>query len=227
MTVDERQSGEEATVRIMLVEDHTTVRQALALVLEQEREFEVVAQAGSLAEARQAATEFDVAIVDLGLPDGHGADVITELRKISPKSLMLVLTASFERTELARAVEAGASGLLHKATPLEEITQAVRRLLAGEALISMEEVIELLRLATSERKKDYEEQMAAQQLTPREREILQALAEGLSDRQIADRLHISFETERNHISNIFGKLGVDSRLQALLFAVRRGIVEIR
>ncbi len=211
----------------MLIEDHATVRQALAFVLEREPELEVVAQAGSLAEARQSSADFDVAIVDLGLPDGHGTEAIRELRTINPQIAVLVLTASLDRTEFARAVEAGASAVLHKSTPLDKIPQAVRRLVAGEALLSPNEVIELLRLAASEREREYHARMAVQQLTRREKEILQGLAEGLNDRQIAERLHISFETERSHMTNILVKLGADSRLQALVFAARSGIVEIR
>lgn len=225
---DERQPQEGEVGRIVLVDDHATVRQALALVLSREPGLEVVAQAGSISEVRGlSSSEFDLAIVDLGLPDGHGAEAITELRKLNPQGMMLVLSATSERTELARAVEAGASGLLHKATPLEEIPQAVRRLLAGEALLQAEDVIDLLRLASSERRKDFQGQDSAQQITSREKEILQALADGLNDKEIAERLDISFDTVRNHMKSIFAKLGAGSRLQAVLFAVRHGIVEVR
>jgi DNA-binding NarL/FixJ family response regulator len=225
-TTTMRQSREDQTIRVGLVEDHIAVRQALAYILEREGGFEVVAQAGSVVEAREFSTEVDVAIIDLGLPDGDGIGVIKELREKNPEIIGLVLSATSDRTQLARAVEAGAAGLLHKATPLQEITQAVRRLVAGEALIAMEEVIEFLRLASREREKEYQEHLVVQQLTLREKEILQCLAEGLNDRQIAQGLHISFETERNHMTSIFAKLGVQSRLQAILFAIRCGIVEI-
>src|SRR5215211_2972039 len=214
------------SARIALIEDHATVRQALAFVLEREPELEVVAQAGSVAEARRFSADFDVAIVDLGLPDGHGTEVIRELRTINSKCAVLVLTADPHRTQFARAVEAGACGVLHKSTPLEEIAQAVRRLIAGEALLTSNEVIELLRLASSGREKDYRTQTGVMQLTRREKEILQGLAEGLNDRQIAERLYISFETERSHMTNILAKLGADSRLQALVYAASSGIVEI-
>jgi DNA-binding NarL/FixJ family response regulator len=214
------------SARIGLVEDHRAVRQALAFILEREDGFEVVAQAGSVAEARQFPNEVDVAIIDLGLPDGDGIEVIKALREKNPKIIALVLSATSERAQLARAVEAGAAGLLHKSAPTEEIIQAVKRLLGGEVLIAMEEVIEMLRLASRVREREYREHLAVQQLTPREKEILQCLAEGLNDRQIAEMLHISFETERNHMTNIFAKLGVQSRLQAILFAIRCSIVEI-
>ena len=109
----------------------------------------------------------------------------------------------------------------------QEVAETLRRLIAGEGLLTSDEVIELLRLASSEREQDYQTMMAVQQLTPREKEILQALAQGLNDREIADRLHISFETERSHMTNILTKLAAESRLQALVFAARSGIVEIR
>jgi DNA-binding NarL/FixJ family response regulator len=221
-----QQSRDVQMIRIGLVEDHSAVRQAIAFVLEREEEFEVVAQAGSVAEAREFPNEVDVAIIDLGLPDGNGIEVIRELREKNPKIISLVLSATSERSQLARAVEAGAAGLLHKSAPTEEITQAVRRLLAGEALIAMGEVIELLRLASREREREYQEHLAVQKLTLREKEILQRLAEGLNDKQISEILHISFETERNHMTNIFAKTVVRSRLQAILFAIRYGIVEI-
>jgi two-component system nitrate/nitrite response regulator NarL len=225
--VEGRQPEEAQAARIALIEDHAAVRQALAFTLEREPEFEVVAQAGTLAEARRFSADFDAAIVDLGLPDGHGTEAIKELRKLNPKSMVLVLTANPDRAQFARAVEAGASGVLHKSIPLEEVAGAIRRLVAGEALLSQNEVIEFLRLAASEREKDYHARMAVQQLTRREKEILQALAEGLNDKEIAGRLHISFETERSHMTNILAKLGADSRLQALVFAARSGIVELR
>ena len=227
MTVSTKQPTRTQTTRIVLIEDHAAVRQALAFVLEREPELEIVAQAGSLAEARRLPAGFDVAIVDLGLPDGHGTEAIRELRTINPQSAILVLTDDPHRTQFARAVEAGASGVLHKSTPLEGIAEAVRRLVAGGALLTSNEVIELLRLAGSEREKDYRMRMAIQQLTRREKETLQGLAEGLNDREIAKRLHISFETERSHMTNLLAKLGADSRLQALVLAARSGIVEIR
>lgn len=215
------------TARIVLIEDHATVRQALAFILDREPDFEVVAQAGTIAEARQLSAEFDVAIVDLGLPDGTGTEAIKNLLEVNRKSVILVLTAETARAEFALAVESGASGILHKATALEEIPQAVRRLVAGETMISKDEIIGFLRLAATEREKDYRTRHAVQQLTRREKDILHLLAEGLNDREIAKQLHISFETERSHMTNILAKLGADSRLQALVYAARSGIVEFR
>jgi DNA-binding NarL/FixJ family response regulator len=222
---------EREKTRILLVEDHASFRQALAFMFEREPEFAVVGQAGSLAEARQflngSGEEADVAVCDLALPDGDGFDLIEELAANGGKVITLVLSASLEPARFARAVEAGASGVLHKAAAIGDIVEAVKRLRAGEALLSPDEVIEMLRMVSRQRQEQLEAQKAIDRLTRREREVLQALAEGLDSKEIAEKLHITVETERTHMVNILNKLGVHSRLQALVFAARNGLVEIR
>ncbi len=222
---------EREKTRILLVEDHASFRQALAFMFEREPEFAVVGQAGTLAEARQflngAGGETDVAVCDLALPDGDGFDLIEELAANGGEVITLVLSASLEPARFARAVEAGASGVLHKAAAIGDIVEAVKRLRAGEALLSPDEVIEMLRMVSRQRQEQLEAQKAIDRLTRREREVLQALAEGLDSKEIAEKLHITVETERTHMVNILNKLGVHSRLQALVFAARNGLVEIR
>jgi DNA-binding NarL/FixJ family response regulator len=215
--------------RILLVEDHASFRQTLAFVFDREEKFEVVAQAGSLAEARQVidGIEADLGVMDLSLPDGEGIELIKEVREANPHFVALVLTASLDRSEYARAIESGAAGILHKSAGVDEIMDATRRLGEGETLLSQEELIELLRLAGQSREEEREARASIEQITPREREVLQALAEGLPNKEIAAKLHVSVDTERTHMMNILNKLGVHSRLQALLFAARHGLVEIR
>jgi DNA-binding NarL/FixJ family response regulator len=106
------------------------------------------------------------------------------------------------------------------------VVESVKRLRRGEVLLPLEEVVELLRFAGSQRRAEYEARQAIDRLTAREREVLQALGEGLDSEGIAQKLHISLRTERNHMSSILAKLGVHSQLQALVFAVRHGVVEI-
>jgi DNA-binding NarL/FixJ family response regulator len=215
--------------RILLVEDHASFRQTLAFVFDQEPEFEVVAQAGTIAETRQAmeGLEADLGVIDLTLPDGEGTELIKELREANPEFAALVLTASLDRTEHARAVEAGAAGVLHKSADVDAILDATRRLGEGETLLSEEELIALLRLAGQNREEKVEARASIEQITPREKEVLQKLAEGLSNREIAASLHMSVDTERTHMMNILNKLSVHSRLQALVFAARHGLVKIR
>lgn len=212
--------------RVMLVEDHATFREPLAFMFDREPDFEVVAQAGSVAEARAKLEGIDLAVVDLNLPDGDGTDLIGALRAMNPRAMVLVLTANADRAAYARAAEAGAAGVLHKSVRVKEVVDAARRLLSGEWLFSTEEVVELLRLAGESRTRDRQAERSVELLTPRELEVLQALADGLSDKEISESLHVGVGTVRNHLVSIFSKLGVNSRLQALVFALRQGIVKI-
>jgi DNA-binding NarL/FixJ family response regulator len=215
--------------RILLVEDHTSFRQTLAYVFDQEPDFQVVAQAGTLAETRRAmeGSEADLGVIDLSLPDGEGTALIAELRDANPDFAALVLTASLDRAGHARAVEAGAAGVLHKSADVDGILDATRRLGEGETLLSQNELVALLRLAGQNREEELEARASIEQITPREQEVLRSLAEGLSNKEIAAKLHMSVDTERTHMMNILNKLGVHSRIQALLFAARHGLVEIR
>ena len=215
--------------RILLVEDHASFRQTLAFVFDREPGFEVVAQAGSLAEARKVmeGLEVDLGVIDLALPDGEGIELIKDLREANPNFAALVLTASLDRAEHARAVESGAAGILHKSAGVDEILDAARRLGEGETLLSQQELIALLRLAGQSREEERAARASIEQLTRREMQVLQSLAEGLTNREIAERLHMSVDTERTHMMNILSKLGVHSRLQALLFAARYGLIELR
>jgi len=213
-------------IRLLLIDDHAAFRQPLAYMLDRESDFSVIDQAGSVAEARRLTSDFDIAVVDLTLPDGSGVELVRTLRSSNPSGRVVVLTASQDHAARAMAVEAGAAGLLHKSASLTEIMIALRRLGAGEQLLDLEETIELLRLAGQQRERDRAAQQALNQLTPREREVLKTLTEGLTDRDIGERLNISAETVRTHMVNILHKLGVESRLQALVFAARHGAVKI-
>ena len=215
--------------RILLVEDHASFRQTLAYIFDGEPGFEVVAQAGTLAEARRDAISAgaDLGVIDLSLPDGEGVELIQELREANRNFAALILTASLDKTEHARAVEAGAAGVIHKSADVDEILDATRRLGAGETLLSPQEIVDLLRIAGRNREEEREARASIDQITPREKEVLQTLAEGLSNKEIAARLHMSIDTERTHMMNILNKLGVHSRLQALLFAARHGLVKLK
>jgi PAS domain S-box-containing protein len=224
----EREAPHEAgDVRVLLVEDHASVREAVAHALEREAGFRVVGQASSLAQARGMLQGVDVALIDLGLPDGYGADLVSELRRASPDAQALVLSASLDRAEMARAVASGAAGAVHKTARLEEVVDTVRRLRAGKTLMPVDEVAELLKYASRSRDREEHDRRSIESLTPREREVLQALADGLDTQAAALRFHISVRTQRNHVASILSKLGVHSQLQALVFALRHDLVEIR
>lgn len=219
-------------MRLLVVDDHSVFRESLALVLGHQPDVEVAAQAGTLAEARRAIRELgdgalDLALLDLDLPDGNGAELVEDLQAADPAVPALVLTAFVERGRLADAVEAGALGVLNKACDLAEILDAIRRLGRGEEIMPTDEVVRMVRLAAHRRRQDRDARAALSRLTPRELEVLQALADGLNDREIAQRLHVGAGTVRSHLTSVLSKLGVASRLQALVFALRHGAAQVR
>jgi two-component system nitrate/nitrite response regulator NarL len=226
------EEGSATPLRIMLVEDHVSFRQALAFMFDRDPGFEVVAQAGSLAEARHDLDEretpegIDAAVIDLSLPDGNGVELIEDLRSHNPGLTVLVLSATLSQANLAKAMEAGADGVLDKLAGPGEIFGELRRVVAGAALPSQQEVIDALRSANPQRDPDADTKMAVSTITPREREVLRALAEGLDTEGIAERLSITVEEERAHMAALLVKLGARSRLQALVVAARLGVVEI-
>ena len=211
----------------MLIVDHqTVVRQALAGAFASTTGFRMTGAAGSLAQARAMLCDVDVAILAIGLPDGSGADLIDDLRRHSPDARALVVGSSLRHAEVARAVERGAAAVLHETASLEEIIGATRRLHAGETLVPHEQVVELLRFARREEDRRRQDRARFAQLTRREHEVLQLLADGLSGERIATRLVISPSTQRNHVANILAKLDVHSQLQAVVFALRNDIVAL-
>jgi DNA-binding NarL/FixJ family response regulator len=214
-------------IRLLLVDDHAAFRLPLAMILESEPDLIVEAQAGSLAEARAALPEIagrvDVAVVDLQLPDGNGVEFVRELRAENPEGHTVVLTADTDKRRHAQAVEAGAAGVILKTVQPHEIVDAIRRASMSEPVQPAHEIIELLRLAGAERERTRVMQATLAQLTPREREVLAVLAEGLDNKAIAERLSISPDTARTHVVKVLGKLGVESRLQAAIIAIQQGI----
>jgi DNA-binding NarL/FixJ family response regulator len=219
----------EGSIHLLLVDGHIAFRELLALRLTQEPDFTVVAEASSLAEIRQELRRVavDVALVDLALADGGGVELIRDLRTLNPEARVLVVTASEDRHEHALAFAAGASGVLSKTCRAAEIITAIRKLCAGDTLLSPREAVELFRLVDEQRNAERTAHRLLAQLTPRERELLQLLAEGLDDATMAQRLGISPKTVRNYMVHILDKFNVDSRLQALVLAAHYGLVSLQ
>ncbi len=216
----------ESPIRLLLIDDHAAFRQPLGYLLDRQPDMTVVGQAGTLAEARAIEVEADVAVLDVALPDGSGLDLLPALRQRAPRPHIIVLTATEDADTHATAIEAGAAGVLMKWVGIDDIVAAVRRVATGESLLSRQEIAEMLRLAGRTRERLREVRDAFGRLTSREREVLTGLADGLSDKDLARRLGITDHTARVHVTNILGKLGVDSRLQAVVKAVRHGEVDL-
>ena len=215
-------------IRVLLVDDHRSFRTSIAFMLDREPDMKVVLQAGSMIEARRLLTDsaegIDVAAIDVSLSDGNGINLIPELRARHPKILVLVLTGSSSTNDRAFAIEAGAAVVLHKSVDVKQIVNDIRRLWQGEPLTSPHEMVELLLTAGRLRAREQGVRATLDRLTDREREVLQALADGLNDKAIAQRLGVSDKTARGHVMNLLGKLGAESRLQAVVLAARAGVV---
>ena len=206
--------------RVVIVDDHEVLAASLAQVLDHEPDLDVIGSAGTLEKARVLlATESpDVVLLDHRLPDGDGVEAIPDLLTLCPGASIVVLTATTADHVLVAAIEGGASGFVSKTRGLDEVTSAVRAAAAGESVISPEMLARLLpRLHRREAE-------PRDKLTEREREVLQLLAEGLSNAAIAERLFVSVHTVRNHVANLSTKLGAHSKLEALSIAVREGLL---
>lgn len=214
--------AERRPIRVLVVDDHEVLAASLAQVLDLEPDMVSVGIANSLEQARammRSATP-DVVLLDHRLPDGDGVQALPSLLALRPEARVVVLTASAADHVLVSAMEGGAAGFLSKTRGLGEVTQAVRVAAAGEAVISPELLARLLpRL-----QRGPGHAARAQELTEREREVLDLLAQGLTNAAIAERLVVSVHTVRNHVANLSAKLGAHSKLEALSIAVREGIL---
>jgi two-component system, NarL family, response regulator DevR len=205
-------------VRVLLVDDHEVVRRGLRDLLGDERDIDVVAEAGTVAEALVVAARAkpDVAVVDMRLPDGDGVALCRRLREQGTDGLprCLVLTAFDDEQALVDAIEAGASGYLLKQVRGQDLVTAVREVAAGRSLL--DPVTTARVLARMRREPD---QFDA--LTERERAVLALIGEGMSNREIAERLFLAEKTVKNYVTSVLAKLGLQRRTQAVALVARR------
>lgn len=212
---------------MLLVEDHTSYRQALETLMAVEGDLRVVAHAGSVAEAGPAArrTTPDVAVVDLDLAGRSGVQALEDIRAASPGTACVVLSALQDDVEFGRAIEAGAVAALHKSVGVPQLLEVLRAVAGGATILPAEETSRRLRALARHREEHWYATVVAQQLTPREHEVLGHLAQGRGHVEIARALTISPETAQTHIRNLMGKLAVSSRLEAVVKALRLGLVD--
>jgi DNA-binding NarL/FixJ family response regulator len=206
-------------VRVLLVDDHEVVRRGVRDLLSSERDITVVAEAGSVAEAlvRAAATSPDVAIVDMRLPDGDGVELCRQLRADGELPRCLVLTAFDDEQALVKAIQAGVSGYLLKQVRGQDLITAVREVAAGRSLLDPQttaRVLDRIRRGT--------EPDLIDSLTERERRVLELLGQGMSNREIGQRLFLAEKTVKNYVTSVLAKLGMQRRAQAVaLIAARK------
>jgi DNA-binding NarL/FixJ family response regulator len=205
-----------AVIRVLVCEDHQIVREGVVALLEADPDFKVVAEAGDGVAAVALFREHtpDVTLIDLRMPKMNGVEVIRLLRREAPRSRFLVLTTYDTEDDISRALQAGASGYLLKGIGRATLRDAVRIVHAGRRFIPPEIADRVLPGS------------AAAELTDRELQVLRRIAEGLSNREIGEQLGISESTVKSHVNGLLGKLGVADRTQALVLALKRGLVQI-
>lgn len=215
-------------MRILLADDHAVVRRGLQMVLRLEKDFEIVGDAADGAEAVAQAKAFlpDVVLMDLKMPRLDGIGAAREIKKALPRVRILMLTGIDAAGDIVRALEAGADGYVLKEVSPEELIHAIRVIAAGEAYLEpsiTRRVIERMRGTRAPRGTA----AAVEHLTPREREILQLMATSATNREMAETLGLGEETVRSHSKNILAKLGQPNRTQAVLFALREGLIDLQ
>lgn len=207
-------------VRVLVCDDHHMVAQGLALVLGALPDIDVVGVAGTVAEVREQCESRcpHVVLMDYALPDGDGVAATVAIKAVHPEVKVVMLTSFVDDDVLLAAIDAGCSGYVTKHKGVDELATAVRLAASGEAVVSPNMLARLLpRLRRSYHG-------LGSDLTPREREVLDLLAQGASKEVIARRLFLSTNTVRNHIQSILSKLGAHSRLEAVATATREGLV---
>ncbi len=210
-------------IRVLLVDDHAVVREGLRAFLELQDGLEVVGEAGDGEEAVAEATrlEPDVILMDLVMPKLDGVGAMRQLRELVPTARVVVLTSFLEDERLLPAIQAGAAGYLLKNTEPAELARAVRAAQAGDAIIDPTVAAHLVSALANDRKTARD---PGDQLTRREREVLELIVRGRSNKRIALELGIAEKTVKTHVGHVLAKLGVTDRTQAALLAVREGLV---
>lgn len=202
---------------VLLVDDHDLIRQGLRRAFEATTDFHVLGDVGSVTEALHTARLHtpDVVIMDIRLPDGSGLEATKELRRRHPEMGIVVLTMYAGDDHLFKALEAGASAFVPKSAPADEVVAAARHAASSPTSFTATELADAMRRRLEPR---------GPKLSPREQEVLTLLADGLSVAQISKRLYVSESTSKSHISKLYEKLGASNRAQALMTALRMGLL---
>jgi len=208
--------AEAAKIRVFTVDDHPLLHEGLAAVIRNEPDMTLVAQASSAREAVQVYRDFtpDVTLMDLRLPDMSGIDAMIAIRSEFPEARVIILTTFAGDVEIQRALQAGARAYTLKSMPPREIMEVIRQVHSGKRKIPAEIAAHLA------------EHYSDEALTQREVEVLQQVAGGNRNRDIADNLFITEETVKVHVKHIMEKLGAADRTQAVAIGVRRGIIQL-
>ncbi len=214
-------------IRVLIADDHAFVREGTRRILEQEPDLEVVAEAGDGEEAVKFASslELDVAIIDVAMPKLDGIEATRQIKALRPGVAVLVLSAYDDEQFIFGLLEAGAAGYLLKSVRGREIIDAIRAVNAGESVLHPVVARKVLNRFASAASKS-QRKKTLELLTDREMEVLRLVTKGLSNKDIADELYLSIRTVQGHLANIFNKLRVSSRTEAVVHALKEGWVTL-
>lgn len=206
------------SIRVFLVDDHELVRRGLADLIGLEKDLEVVGEASNVADAlrRIPATQPDVAVLDVRLPDGTGVDICREMRSQFPDLKALMLTSYADDEALFEAIMAGASGYVLKDIRGNDLLDAIRAVASGKSLLDPAATARVMERLRQGNQTHDELSMLSEQ----ERRILELIGEGMTNRQIGDELHLAEKTIKNYVSSLLAKLGMERRTQAAAFVAR-------
>jgi DNA-binding NarL/FixJ family response regulator len=206
--------------RVLIVEDHQVVAEGLAALLNEHPELRVVALAGSVGEVEHLSDveRVDVVLCDFWLPDGTGAEAVAAVRSHQPEAAIVFLSADQSDQVILTALEAGAAGYLIKSAGGADVADAVRKAVDGEILVPARQLAKLLSRRREESRRSQEHARRLDSLTPRERQILSLMTEGMDNRDIARELSISYTTVRSHVRHLLSKMGARSKLEAVVRA---------
>lgn len=215
--------GTKKKIGIVIADDHPLLREAMRNAFEKHHDMEVLGEAADGEEAVRLSSELkpDIVIMDIVMPKLSGIEATREVRKVSPSTAVLILTAYDDDRYIIGLLEAGAAGYLLKSARGQDLVGAVRTVYAGESVLHPTIIAKILKYSAQTQGRS-NHQRTGEQLSDRELEILKLAAKGMSNRDIADRLFLSVRTVKAHLSNIFGKMDVASRTEAIVTAVREG-----
>jgi DNA-binding NarL/FixJ family response regulator len=212
-------------IRLLLVDDHALFRKGLVSLLKREAEFQVVAEAEDGAEAIKKAKQFkpDLVLMDIHMPGTDGIEATRRIREMLPATRVVILTVSEDDKDLFEGIKCGAHGYLLKKLEPEELYAMLRGVFEGEAPISRSTASRILNEFAVQARRKATVQLE-EELSAREKDVLQALASGLTNKEIGNKLGIAENTVKNHLKNILGKLHLENRVQAATFALQKGFV---
>jgi len=216
------------TVRVLVVDDHRMFAEALKILLAGEEDVEIAGTVSTAQAALLAVTELqpDVVLMDVELPGGDGIEATRRIRAMSPDTQVVIITGYEEPAMMARAIEAGACGFVPKTQTVDRLAGVIRGAAAGEMVLPSGDIRAVLGNLQAAHRARTDAERLIDQLTSREVQILQSIAEGSSTKEVAESLFISQLTVQTHVKNILAKLGVHSKLEAVTFALRHELIRI-